>query len=295
MAEITVRRSGELVRAVFEVLLPHQDGLPAKEILARVETLLPPTDFERSDYPKRPGVRRFEKIVRFSTIAPVKAGWLLKDKGYWKLTDEGRRAFERLRDPEAFAREASRLYRVWAGHQPVDDDEGDGTPASSEAVATIEEAEEDAWSEVKDYLLKMHPYEFQDLVAALLRAMGYFVAWVAPPGADRGIDILAYNDPLGTRMPRIKVQVKRRQDKVSVDGVRSFMAVLGDQDVGLFVCTGGFTSDAETEARMQESRQTTLVGLERLYDLWVEHYDKLEEQDRRLLPLRPVHYLDLKE
>ena len=46
-------------------------------------------------------------------------------------------------------------------------------------------------------------------------------------------DILAYNDPLGTRPPRIKVQVKRQQQKVAVDGVRSFMAVLGQDDVGI--------------------------------------------------------------
>ena len=43
----------------------------------------------------------------------------------------------------------------------------------------------------------MPPYQFQDLVAALLRAMGYHVAWVAPPGKDGGTDIVAYTDPLG--------------------------------------------------------------------------------------------------
>jgi uncharacterized protein with gpF-like domain len=55
----------------------------------------------------------------------------------------------------------------------------------------------------------MPPYEFQELVADLLRAMGYHVAWIADAGKDGGIDIVAYNDPLGTRLPRIKVQVKR--------------------------------------------------------------------------------------
>lgn len=48
--------------------------------------------------------------------------------------------------------------------------------------------------------------------------------------------------------------------------------------------TGGFTSD-EIEARTQAGRQITLTDLERLLDLWVEHYPK-----RRLsaeLLLRP--------
>ena len=69
------------------------------------------------------------------------------------------------------------------------------------------------------------------------------------------------------------------------------MAVLGDQDVGIFVSTGGFTSEAESETRTQERRKVTLVDLEKLFDLWVQHYDKVAESDKRLLPLKPVYYL----
>ena len=292
MAEISRERTGELVRKVFEILLPHEDGMPAKEVLANVEADLELTPFERSEYPNRPGVRRFDKIVRFGTIAPVKAGWLTKSKGRWTLTDEGRTALDRFQDPAGFIREASRLYRQWKTAQ---EDETEEKEETFEATMTIEEAEEGAWRDIEEFLLSMNPYDFQELVAALLRGMGYHVSWVAPPGPDKGVDILAHKDPLGTELPRIKVQVKRKQDKTPVDGVRSFMAVLGDQDVGLFVSTGGFTRDAEQEVRMQEKRQIMLVNLQRLYDLWVEHYDDIEEQDRRLLPLRPVHYLDVSE
>lgn len=137
----------------------------------------------------------------------------------------------------------------------------------------------------------MHPYDFQNLVAALLRAMGYHVSWIAPPGPDKGIDILAHTDLLGTSVPRIKVQVKRHDEKTSVEGLRSFMAVLGDQDVGIFVFTGGFTSDAESEARTQEKRKVTLLDLEKLFDLWIQHYSRIGESDKRLLPLKPVYYL----
>jgi 2-polyprenyl-3-methyl-5-hydroxy-6-metoxy-1,4-benzoquinol methylase len=48
---------------------------------AEAEKALNLTDFERSDYPRTPGVRRFEKLVRFSTITAVKAGWLVETKG----------------------------------------------------------------------------------------------------------------------------------------------------------------------------------------------------------------------
>lgn len=101
----------------------------------------------------------------------------------------------------------------------------------------------------------MPPYEFQNMVGDLLKAMGYHVAWIAPPGKDGGLDLLAWSDPLGTKTPRIKVQVKRRTDNVSVSELRSFMAVLGEDDVGLFVTAGDFTRDAESEARTQEKRK----------------------------------------
>jgi restriction system protein len=300
VAEITRRRVGELQRGVFKILLDHPDGLPVKELLGLMEQVVPPSDFEKSDYPNRPGVRRFERIVRFATIAPVKAGWLVKDKGRWYLTEEGKKAYARYPDPVDFRREGGRLYHQWADAQPEDaseseEQEGQDEPGviekAADASGTFEEAEETAWSEIERHVSTMKPYDLQRLVAALLRAMGYYVSWNAPPGPDKGIDILAHNDPLGTSTPRIKVQVKRRADKISVDGLRSFMALLGEQDVGIFVSTGGFTSDAESEARTKETRKLMLVDLKRLVELWIEHYRKIAESDRLLLPLKPVYYL----
>ena len=129
----------------------------------------------------------------------------------------------------------------------------------------------------------MNPYEFQQLVARLLEAMGYHIAWIAEPGPDRGLDILAYTDALGATGPRIKVQVKRRSDKMAAEGLRSFLAVLGDHDVGIFVATGGFTKDAEIEWRSQQQRKVTLVDMHKLVELWERHYDKLTDEARSLL------------
>jgi restriction system protein len=277
---------------VFTILKNHPEGLPAKEILKLLEKEVPPTKFESSTYPSRPDIRRFEKIVRFSTITTVKAGWLVKDKGQWLLTDAGKKAYETFSDPEKLYLESVRLYKQWEQAQPeqvvqeIEDEE-----ESPDAATTLEEAEEHAWVEIQEYLENINPYDFQNLVAGLLRGMGYHVAWISPPGPDKGLDIIAHSDPLGLKTPRIKVQVKRRSDRMNVDGVRSFMALLATGDVGLFISTGGFTRDAEQEARGQESRRITLVDLKRLFDLWIEHYDKIPEEYRRLLPLKPVYYL----
>jgi len=298
MSNMSRLRIGELQRGVFKILLEQPEGLAAKEIIKRMEQVVPPTEFEKADYPKHPGIQRFGKIIRFATIGPVKAGWLIKEKGRWYLTEEGKKAYLQYPNPEEFARESSRLYYQWADKQPKDTTEEEefneevGTTQSvAEASSTLEEAEETAWNEIEAYVAAINPYDLQKLVAALLRAMGYHVAWISPPGPDKGIDIVAHNDPLGTSAPRIKVQVKRRADKINVDGLRSFMAILGEQDVGIFVSTGGFTSDAESEARTKETRKLTLIDLEKLVDLWVEHYEKVSEADKRLLPLKPVHYL----
>lgn len=290
MAEITVRRKGELIRGVFKILMSQQEGKQAKAVLQELEKIVPPSDFEASTYPDKPNVRRYEKIVRFSTIAAVKAGWLEKNKGLWSLTEAGRTAYNKYSDPADFKQEASRLYWQWRHEQPevivekVDDE-------SVAKATSVEEAEESAWSEIEGHLTGMNPYDFQNLVAGLLRGMDYHVAWIAPPGPDKGLDVLAHTDPLGVVGPRIKVQVKRQSDRLNVQGIRSFMAILGEGDVGLFVNTGGFTKDAEDEARHQEKRRLMLIDLKRLFDLWVEHYTKIPEEYRRLLPLKAVHFL----
>jgi len=59
----------------------------------------------------------------------------------------------------------------------------------------------------------------------------------------------------------------------------------------IFISTGGFTSEAESEARTKETRKLTLLDLEKLVVLWVKNYEKIEESDKRLLPLKLVYDL----
>ncbi len=293
MAEITRRRTGELLRILFKLLMASSDGLPARVALLELENQVTLSEYESGKYDS--GVRRFEKIVRFATVDCVKAGWLVKTKGVWLVTEEGRNAYETMSDPEAFHKQAVKLYQKWRATrpdaEPTTPEETDDSTSGKAASITLEEAEEQAWDEVSQFLHQMNPYDFQALVADLWRAMSYHVEWEAPPGKDGGIDILAWPDPLGTKPPRIKVQVKRQVQAISVEGVRSFLAVLGDDDVGLFVSLGGFTRDAIEAARNQERRRLTLIDIRRLYDLWVGHYKHLSDEARRRMPLRPVYFL----
>jgi restriction system protein len=162
--------------------------------------------------------------------------------------------------------EADRLYRQWRRDTPLDETTtAEPSDEAVEAVALLEEAREDSWSEITAYLAAMNPYDLQHLVAALLKAMGYYVIWEAPPGPDQGIDVIAQADPLGAKGPRIKV----------------------------YVSTGGFSKPADALGRQQERRTVTLIDVGQLFDLWVTHYERIGEPDRLLLPLKPVHFLAL--
>lgn len=291
MADVTWQRNGELLHVLFDILHEHPDGVPAGEAIQQLSKRVKLTPHEAGSYPD--GSRRFEKIVRFSSITTVKAGWLVKDGGRWFVTEEGWQARKRHKDPLEFVKRSVELYQAWKKGQPEKLIDVPPEVEQEEASATLalEAAEEQARTEIERHLKAMDPYELQKLVGSLLTAMGYHVAWISPPGKDDGIDLVAYPDPLGTRPPRIKVQVKRYDKPVPVGDVSSFMGNLGGEEVGIFVSTGNFTKDAESKARNDKQHRVTLVGLEALIRLWVQHYDKLDQIAKRRLPMRPVYFL----
>lgn len=285
---ITRERTGVLLQTLFRVLLEHPEGIPAREALEAVANKVKLTEHEAGEY--ETGGRRFDKILRFSTVDAVKAGWMTKSKGIWSITDAGTEALKTYPKPEEFYKEASRLYWQWRRSKPAELEPEE--PAEERgATITFEEAEEQAWKEISSFLENIDPYDLQELVASLLEAMGYHVNWVSPRGKDAGLDIVAYTDPLGTKPPRIKVQVKRRRDSIGVEELRSFLALINEDDVGIFVTTGGFSKDATDLARHQERRQITLIDQQRLVELWVEYQEKVSPDRRDLLPLEPIYFL----
>ena len=285
---VTSERTGHILHQLFTVLAENPDGIQARDAIEATAGRMTLTEHEKGEY--EGGGRRFDKILRFASIFTVKAGWMRKLKGVWTITEEGEVALKEYPADE-FYRVANRKFREWKKEQPEDEEISEEPDQTIEARITLEEAEEQAWKEISTYLETIDPYKLQDLGAALLEAMDYHVAWVSPPGKDGGLDILAWNDPLGTKPPRIKVQVKRRKDNISVDELRSFLALVNEDDVGLFVTTGGFTKDAHVLARTQERRKITLIDSQKLVDLWIEYNDRLEKDKRNLMPLRPVYFI----
>lgn len=288
MARLDRRRRGELLRGVFEVLNEHLEGIRARDVFSEVEKRLGMTEFEAENYPGS-DIRRFEKSIRFVTIASVKAGWMVKEAGVWTPTEAGLEAYRNYLHPEEFLEKGDQLYSAWEKGKPSEEEEEVEGEISATSV-TLERAEESSWEEVREVLHAMDPFDFQHLVAGLLRGMGYYVNWVAPRGKDRGIDIVALGNPLGTSGPRIKVQVKRERNKTTATTLRAFYSVLHEGDVGVFVTLGGFTPDAEIEAR-SEIRRIRLIDATEFFRLWARHYDDIPEADRRHLPISFVPFL----
>ena len=239
--------------------------------------------------------------MRFATVDTVRAGWLIKEGGIWTLTQEGAQALKLYEDPLEFHKKAAQLYQQWRKHYkgvqsdaqaPIVTDVEEVEDESEKSVSvSYEEAKEQAQEKIDTFLHAMDAYDFQKLVADLLRAIGYHVTWIAPPGKDGGVDILAYTDPLGTQGPRIKVQVKQQQKAVTEPDLKSFMANIGQHDSGIFFCTGGFTKDAETYARSQESKRIMLIDSAKLVQLWTDNIPRLSDQAWQRLPLTPIYFL----
>lgn len=147
---------------------------------------------------------------------------------------------------------------------------------------------------IEDAIVSLDPYEMQDLVAGILRAMGYRTT-VAPPGADRGVDITASPDGLMLQEPRIFVEVKHRTGtQMGSKEIRSFLGGRKPGDRCLYVSTGGFSKDAHYEAD-RSTVPITLVNLELLRKLLIDNYDRIDPDTRALVPLRKFYWPVLDE
>lgn len=281
-----------MLQAVLTVIAVAPEGVQAKNVISQVREILPPTADEAGVY-ETTGLPKYDKILRFATIGTVKAGWMVKSKGVWTITDDGRDALMKFSDPRQLMVQVNRMYATWKQGNVSSLDTSTTAIAVADVGTTPEEAEEQSWQDVSNFLAVMPPYDFQELVAALLRAMNYHVSWIAPPGRDGGVDIIAYVDPLGAKGPRVKVQVKRRADKVGVVELRSFLAVVSERDVGVYVALGGFSPDAIALVNQEQTRRMTLINGQRFFDLWIEHLGEMASEDKERLPLKPVYFLDV--
>jgi restriction system protein len=141
---------------------------------------------------------------------------------------------------------------------------------------------------IEDRIAALDPDEMEQLVAGILRAMGYKTE-VSDKGPDRGVDVFASPDGLGLQEPRIFVEVKHRVARMGSQELRSFLGGRQQGDRCLYVSTGGFTREARYEAE-RANVPLTLIDLPRLRRLLLEHYDSVDLETKQLVPLTRVYW-----
>ncbi len=141
---------------------------------------------------------------------------------------------------------------------------------------------------IEDQIDALNWSQMQELVAGILRAMGYRTT-VSPAGPDRGVDIFASPDGLGLEEPRIFVEVKHRTNQIGAPQIRAFVGGRRANDKCLYVSTGGFSREAHYEAE-RAGVAVTLITLPKLRQLVLEYYEKLDAFTRALVPLRRLYW-----
>lgn len=276
-------RRGELLRLVFSFLWNRLDGASIGEILTHISQSATLTAEELAQSPSLPNFANFEIHVRSAMTAVAKAGWLVKERGRWYLTDEGQLVCKDFTNAAEFYTESQKIYQEWLLNRP------------SFQIA-LEYAEEMAWGQIQQYLKSLPYQSFRGLIEHLIQAMGYHITWMAPLHKQRGtIDMLVFPDPLGMQQPRMVVHIQQAEQAMTVESLTGSLAAVGGNDVLLLVSKAGFTHEARDLVVQETLTNVFLVDLESFYDLWMEHYEKLPWEAHQAFPLKAIHFLALDE
>ena len=246
MAEPSLKRTSEFLRVILQLLWSKPEGLPARDILEALPARIKLSETESSLIPST-YTPQYEQITRSVTNTLVEAGWFIKNKDRWYLSDEGLAACRRIKNVEEIYKAALLLCE-------------EKRQLRADILLTVENAEEKAWEQIWRYLNEMNPVEFKYIVADLLKALNYHMDWIAPSGKNHGyLDLVAFPNPLGSSGPRLKVHVRHQGQAATVEGLRAFMGELNPHDLGIFVSSGGFTDQVlEAELGLDSAERSRL-------------------------------------
>jgi len=159
-----------------------------------------------------------------------------------------------------------------------------GTGVDVTVAATAEEIIQSTRDFIQKELSRnFKGYNLEDLVADLLRAMGYRTTQ-SPHGGDSGVDIVAYKDELP---PRILVQVKSKDSDVNEATIQSLRGAMRDGDYGLFVTLSKYTANAKKY--LESTPIIRGIDGNELADLISKYYADLDDKYKDIIPLKMVY------
>lgn len=181
---------------------------------------------------------------------------------------------------------ASELRRALAAGRQPKSEQNSALATEAEEADLFKSMENRAHEFIKDKVNALAWDDMQELVAGLLRALGYKTR-ISEAGPDRGKDIVASPDGFGFESPRIVVEVKHRSGAMGAPDLRSFLGGRHPDDKGLYVSTGGFTREARYEAE-RANIPLALMDIDDLVKSLLEQYEKLDIKTQQLVPLKRI-------
>jgi restriction system protein len=168
-------------------------------------------------------------------------------------------------------------------------------PSEESSVADVlsEEKAEDlsdrAEEAIRQMLRGMTHVDFQRFVGGVFEATGFTVLYnSAGRGRDGGVDILLSKDSLGASQ-RIVVQVKQTDGSVGQPELQQLLGTLRPDEFGLMVSLSGINSGSERYWRDNRDRLLKPLESADLVRLLQDHYEKLGDQYKTLVPLKRIY------
>ncbi len=221
---------------------------------------------EITEATNKSGPNRFQNQVHWARQYLVWEG-LIDDstRGVWKLTPLGWKARLKPQDSRDIflnrvkIRQSAKKKTKQKTNTPVHD---------AQESLPLDEAQEQT---LLDLLMTLPPYGFELLCERLLREHGFEDVHVTQKSRDGGIDGYGVLRLSPFVSMKVAFQAKRYKDVISRAAVGEFRnALLGRAEKGVFITTGRFTADAETEACRDGVIPIELVDGERLVLLFEE-------------------------
>ncbi len=252
------------------------DALPSKVTL----------DDWASEIIESNGLTRWRTYAHFFSVDAVKAGYLLKSKGVWRITPEGIEALK-LGETGYFL-QAQQGYRKWRKQQlalagstqtersdEVSVETAEQIPPEVQFDSLRRELNETLAAEILERIKSNSWQFFERLVVELLLAMGYGgvggSGLAFQRGSDGGIDGFINQDKLGLDV--VYVQAKRwAEQTVGRPDIQQFVGALAGRQAsrGVFITTSRFSADAREYVKPLNVRVILIDG-EHLAQLMIEH------------------------
>jgi len=122
-------------------------------------------------------------------------------------------------------------------------------------------------------LYEMDPFQFEFLIADLLKAIGYENVEVTKRSGDKGIDVVANLTMDGITNVKTIIQAKRYKKGNNISG-KTITQLRGSAEVdqrGLVITTSQYTKDAIQESKAANKMPVSLVDGEKLLSLLIKH------------------------